>query len=147
MAHEAKILVGLDGSPMEREVLAAAREQARTTQSKLVLFRALTLPVDLPAAVYQLSPDRAAQLIESMARTHLDALAAEVPAAQLGGVRVEFGTPWRAVCEAAIDENADMVVIGSHGYHGLDRLLGTTAAKIVNHIDRSVLVVRPRGVR
>jgi universal stress protein F len=34
------------------------------------------------------------------------------------------------------------VVIGSHGYGGLDRVLGTTAAKIVNHASCSVLVVR-----
>jgi nucleotide-binding universal stress UspA family protein len=36
----------------------------------------------------------------------------------------------------------DLIVIGSHGYDALDRLLGTTAAKVVNHADRSVLVVR-----
>ena len=35
-----------------------------------------------------------------------------------------------------------MIVIGSHGYDTLDKVLGTTAAKIVNHADRSVLVVR-----
>jgi nucleotide-binding universal stress UspA family protein len=35
------------------------------------------------------------------------------------------------------------VVLGSHGYSGFDRILGTTAAKVVNHCDRSVLVVRP----
>jgi len=33
-------------------------------------------------------------------------------------------------------------VIGSHGYGGLDRLLGTTAARVVNHADRNVLIVR-----
>jgi universal stress protein F len=43
---------------------------------------------------------------------------------------------------AAAENDVDMIVIGSHGYHGLDRVLGTTAAKVVNHADRSVLVVR-----
>ena len=33
---------------------------------------------------------------------------------------------------------------GSHGYHGLDRVLGTVAAKVVNHADRDVLG-RPRA--
>ncbi|HVU00723.1 MAG TPA: universal stress protein [Polyangiaceae bacterium] len=32
--------------------------------------------------------------------------------------------------------------MGSHGYGTLDRVLGTTAAKVVNHAARSVLVVR-----
>jgi nucleotide-binding universal stress UspA family protein len=33
-------------------------------------------------------------------------------------------------------------VIGAHGYGKLDRMLGTTAAKVVNHADRNVLIVR-----
>jgi nucleotide-binding universal stress UspA family protein len=37
---------------------------------------------------------------------------------------------------------AALILIGSHGYSGLDHLLGTTAARVVNHADRSVLVVR-----
>jgi nucleotide-binding universal stress UspA family protein len=36
-----------------------------------------------------------------------------------------------------------LIVIGSHGYGGLDRVLGTTAARVVNHALCSVLVVRP----
>ena len=36
----------------------------------------------------------------------------------------------------------DLIVIGSHGYSGIDRLIGTTAAKVVNHAKQSVLVVR-----
>jgi universal stress protein F len=53
------------------------------------------------------------------------------------------GVPWQAVCSAAVDEHVDLIVIGSHGYGGVDHLLGTTAAKIVNHADRPVLVWRP----
>jgi nucleotide-binding universal stress UspA family protein len=37
-----------------------------------------------------------------------------------------------------------MIVIGSHDYRLIDRIIGTTAAKVVNHADRPVLVVRPR---
>jgi len=44
---------------------------------------------------------------------------------------------WRAVVEAAVRERADLIVIGSHGYGGIDRLLDTTAAKIVDHANRS----------
>jgi nucleotide-binding universal stress UspA family protein len=35
----------------------------------------------------------------------------------------------------------DLIVIGSHGYHGLDRVLGTTAARVSNLARRNVLVV------
>ena len=40
-----------------------------------------------------------------------------------------------------------LVIIGSHGYGGIDHLLGTTAARIVNHADRPVLVFRPTPAR
>ena len=52
-----------------------------------------------------------------------------------------------AICSAAREHDVDLIVIGSHGYGILDRLLGTTAAKVVNHADRSVLVVRSHELR
>ena len=44
-------------------------------------------------------------------------------------------------------QHADLIVIGAQGYGILDRIMGTTAAKVVNHADRPVLVVRPKGGR
>jgi nucleotide-binding universal stress UspA family protein len=76
------------------------------------------------------------------ADAHLAAAASHVPSESLAGTRVTIGAPWQAICDAARDENVDLIVIGSHGYSAVDRLLGTTAAKVVNHADRSVLVVR-----
>jgi len=55
---------------------------------------------------------------------------------------VRTGVPWQAICEAAREQEAELIILGSHGYGGFDRLLGTTAAKVVNHADRSVMVVR-----
>ena len=51
--------------------------------------------------------------------------------------------PWEGVCRVARERQVDLIVVGSHGYGGaMDHILGTTAAKIVNHADRNVLVVR-----
>ena len=60
----------------------------------------------------------------------------------LDAVEVKIGTPWSAICDEAKKIKADLIVIGSHGYGTLDRILGTTAAKVVNHAECSVLVVR-----
>ncbi len=38
----------------------------------------------------------------------------------------------------------DLIVLGSHGYGGIDRLLGTTAAHVANRAERNVLVVHER---
>ena len=41
--------------------------------------------------------------------------------------------------------DVDLIVMGSHRYHGVERVLGTVASRIVNHADRNVLVVHERG--
>jgi nucleotide-binding universal stress UspA family protein len=137
-----RILVGLDASPRSKRVLDAAVDLARKTSSKIVLFRAVGIPVELPPEAYALPPDSLAELLEGEARKFLEREASAVPAELLGGVKVAVGTPWQAICDVAKLENVDLIMIGSHGYAGLDRLIGTTAAKVVNHADRSVLVVR-----
>lgn len=137
-----RILVGLDASPRSKRVLDAAVDLARKTGSKLVLFRAVGIPVELPPEAYALPPDALSTLLEGEARRFLEREANAVPAELLGTLKVAVGTPWQAICEAAKAENVDLIMIGSHGYAGLDRLIGTTAAKVVNHADRSVLVVR-----
>jgi nucleotide-binding universal stress UspA family protein len=137
-----RILVGLDASPRSKSVLDAALDLARKTGSKLVLFRAVGIPVELPPEAYALPPDSLAALLEGEARKFLEHEASSVPEELLDGVKVAVGTPWQAICEVAKQENVDLVMIGSHGYRGIDKLIGTTAAKVVNHADRSVLVVR-----
>jgi nucleotide-binding universal stress UspA family protein len=137
-----RILVGLDASPRAAGVLAAALDLAQRTDAKLVLFRAVGIPVEIPREAYVVPPGALADLLEKEAKAYLDKLAATIPALRLAAVRVGVGTPWQAICMAAEDEKADLIVIGSHGYHGLDRLIGTTAARVVNHANRSVLVVR-----
>jgi nucleotide-binding universal stress UspA family protein len=137
-----RILVGLDGSDVEAEVLEAALAQAEAFQGQLVLFRAVTLPVETFPAMLEISPDRVGEILVKAAREHLDQIAGRVPRERLGRARVDLGAPWRAICDAARAEEVDLIVIGSHGYGAVDRLLGTTAAKVVNHADRNVLVVR-----
>lgn len=137
-----KILVGLDGSPRQKAVLDAAAELARRTRAKLVLFRAVSLPTELPPDAYLMPPDEVTKLLERNAGGAVEEAARGLPAEIVDSIRVSVGVPWQAVCRAAIELDCDVIVIGSHGYDALDRILGTTAAKIVNHADRSVLVVR-----
>jgi nucleotide-binding universal stress UspA family protein len=137
-----RILVGLDGSPRQSGVLQAAREMAERLGGQLILFRAVTLAVDYPPSIFGVPPDQVGELLVQAAKQQLDAVAAELPPGLVAGAHVELGSPWRAICDVARAEKADLIVVGSHGYSGLDRLLGTTAAKVVNHADRAVLVVR-----
>lgn len=137
-----KMLVALDGSPREPGVLGAAIALARKTGAKLVLFRSVGVPEEVPPEAYAVAPEEVPKLLERKAAAHLAELEETVPAELRGGIRTLVGTPWQSIQRAAETENADLIVIGSHGYQPLDRVLGTTAAKVINHADRAVLVVR-----
>jgi len=137
-----RILVGLDASPRAEPVLRAAQELARRAGGKLILFRAVGIPTEVPLEAYSMSPDALGDLLERGAKKYLDKLAATVPENLLQGTVVGLGTPWQSICYAADTQNADLIIIGSHGYTAIDRLIGTTAAKVVNHAKQSVLVVR-----
>lgn len=141
-----RILVGLDGSLRSKDVLETAINLARKVGGKLVLFRGVGIPIELPPEAYSVPPAALGDLLQDEARRYLQGVAADVPAGLVEEVRVDIGTPWKAVCAAATATKADLIVIGSHGYQGIDRLIGTTAAKVVNHAACSVLVVRSHAL-
>jgi nucleotide-binding universal stress UspA family protein len=139
-----KLLVGLDGSPRQPEVLARAIELARATGAELVLCRAANIPRDVPPALWQLEGEGVEQFLVEHASRELALVRDGLDPGLFARVEVRVGQPADVLCSAARDLEADLVVIGSHGYGGLDRLLGTTAAKVANRAPCSVLVVREK---
>jgi universal stress protein F len=137
-----RILVALDASARAGLVLAAAARLAELAGARLVLFRAINVPPDLPHEVLAVTDVRLEDVLKRNAHEDLDRIAGTLPAGLVEGITAEFATPWDGICRAGRTYDADLIVIGSHGYSGLDHLIGTTAAKVVNHADRNVLVVR-----
>jgi nucleotide-binding universal stress UspA family protein len=137
-----RILVGLDGSPRAPSVLATSTAIARAEGASLVLLRSVGLPPDVPQDFWKTTDKPLLEVLRDHAKRYLEECVAKVPADVFGGVEVAIGVPWQAICETAHSLEAELIVIGSHGYSGFDRLLGTTAAKVVNHAHCSVLVVR-----
>jgi nucleotide-binding universal stress UspA family protein len=137
-----RILVGLDGSPRAPAVLDAAVALAKTQGARVVLLRSVGLPPDVPQDFWRTTDEPLLEVLERRAKEYLDGCVAKVPKDCFGGVQIAVGVPWQAICEMARAVEADVVVIGSHGYSGFDRLLGTTAAKVVNHAPCTVVVVR-----
>jgi nucleotide-binding universal stress UspA family protein len=135
-------LVALDHSERAKGVLAAACDLAESTRAKLVLFRAIGLPSDLPIEAYATSPDGVIDVLRQRAANELAEFSRTVPSSVPVEVRLEVGVAWEAIGEAGRAVRADIVIIGSHGFSGMDRLLGTTASRVVSHADRSVLVIR-----
>jgi len=137
-----RILVALDGSSRAQTVLAAAARMAELANAKLVLFRAIGVPSDMPREILNLMDRRLEDVLVGSAHAELERLAATLPKERVERIATPFATAWDGICRIARELDVDLIVIGSHGYGGMDRVLGTTAAKVVNHADRNVLVVR-----
>lgn len=137
-----KILVALDGSAREKAVLEAGVKMARALGASLILLRVVGIHVDMPLDLVRVSPAEFELQLQRRAKAALAELGATIPSSVEWAPMVVTGVAWDAIGWVAKDENVDLVVIGAHGYGRLDRLMGTTASRVVNHANRSVLVVR-----
>lgn len=137
-----RILVALDGSPRATQVLDAATATARAHGGKILLLRAVAIPTDLPQDSWKATDMPLLDVLRRHCEAYIEEQSEGLPKELVESIEVRIGVPWEAICAAARDTRADLIVIGSHGYSTLDRVLGTTAAKVVNHAPCSVLVVR-----
>ena len=55
---------------------------------------------------------------------------------------VELGSPKLEITRIAEENNVDLIVVGSHGRHGLALLLGSTSNGVLHHAKCDVLAVR-----
>jgi nucleotide-binding universal stress UspA family protein len=138
-----KILAAVDESDTAKLVVERAVELARMSGAKLRLVRAVSLTsAAMPPPPGSFVPIPSETIVES-AEASLKCLEEQVPVELRDGAVLELGSAADAVCRMARAYDADMVVIGAHRYGVLARVLGTTAARIVNRIERPVVVVRP----
>jgi nucleotide-binding universal stress UspA family protein len=137
------ILAAVDGSERSPGVLSAALEIAERFDARIHLFRAVAVPPEFPAAA-AMPPDSLPQVLAQEARRSLVALAADNPRIRIEDPDLTTPHPWRAVLDAAARVQAELIVVGSHGYGGWDHLLGTNTSKVADRADRNVLVVHGR---
>ena len=113
------ILVALDGSARAPGVLAQAIAAASAHGERLVLFRSIGLPADVPQDLWRSTDEPLLDVLDHRARAYLEECEAKVPTAVRGGMQVVVGSPWQSICETAHRLGCDLVIIGSHGYSGL----------------------------
>jgi nucleotide-binding universal stress UspA family protein len=137
------ILAAVDASPRAQSVLDAAADLGSRYQATVILLRIVSVPPEFPPAAPGY-PDDLGPALQQSARESLEALASGRPGVTIAPPLLFAGQPWRAIVEEGKRLGADLIVIGSHGYSGWDRILGTTASKVADHADRNVLVVHER---
>lgn len=136
-----RILVAVDGSVRAPHVLSAGIRLARLSGAAVCIFHALAVPPDFPPAAAT-SGDLLPRSMERAALERIDGLLAAHPDVRCEVKIEESHNPVRAILDAGATYDADLIVIGSHGYSIVERLLGTTAAGIVNTSTCDVMVVR-----
>jgi nucleotide-binding universal stress UspA family protein len=137
------ILAALDDSPRSLLVFRTATSLARAVGAEIFLVRVLSVPPEIPAAAHSQTDDLE-QTLGVETRTKLHTIMADAPDVTFGPPIVVLGDPWRRILDVARELDVDLIVMGSHRYHGLDRVLGTNAAKVANHATRNVLIVHER---
>ena len=81
------------------------------------------------------------QELETSSRQLLDKLVDRMGVQDRAEVHLLGGSPKDELLRFAGENEVDLIVLGSHGRRGLDRLLGSVAAGIINRADYDVLTV------
>ncbi|MGA3030397.1 MAG: universal stress protein [Candidatus Limnocylindrales bacterium] len=148
MARIETILLATDGSPASQSASEEAIDLATQVGARLLVVSVLgasTRPSEASA-----EPGGPADSRDSLT-TKAQVL---VQRAKAAGANATFlvweGEPGEAIVAAADSENADLIVVGSHGRSGVSRfLIGSVSDFVVRHAHCPVMVVRgqPEGTR
>jgi nucleotide-binding universal stress UspA family protein len=142
------IVVGTDGSPSAHAAVDTAGEIARQTEDATVHVVSGYHPLaaaELTRLVHDL-PDEFAGTVssDSTGLVVVDEAARRLRSVGIDSVTHAVPTSGaEAILDVAEEVDADLIVVGAHGYGVGQRLLhGSVSTKIVHHAPCSVLVVR-----
>jgi nucleotide-binding universal stress UspA family protein len=139
----ASIVVGTDGSETAQRAVAEATRLAKALGCELHLVSAYEplrgahiagAPAEA-AKIWALAPDAEVQTVVDQAASTV----------RLSGVTVKThtvtGDPADALLGVAEQQDADLIVVGSRGMHGVTRILGSVPNKISHRAHCNVLIV------
>jgi nucleotide-binding universal stress UspA family protein len=146
-----KILLATDGSPCSEAAVNEVARRPWPTGSEVRIISAVELPTPPASEPWALPPDYF-QDIEKAAREQAQAALNSAASKCREGeskllVTIELleGSPKHVILDEAEQWEADLIVIGSHGYRGLQRfLLGSVSQAVASHAKCSVEIVRCR---
>jgi nucleotide-binding universal stress UspA family protein len=141
------ILIPIDDDPGSRRAIEQGVALAKKIGARVTGFHAMT-EFNHAGIVEELLEPPPAEL-QVFAQAHADKLFAPLQReADLAGVRYDTLTkraekPHEAIVAAARSARCDLIVMASHGRHGIAKLvLGSQTQQVLNHAGIPVLVVR-----
>jgi nucleotide-binding universal stress UspA family protein len=142
------ILIATDGSRSSEHAARMAVELARTHAARLTAIYAIDPYPFMGGGEYNMigfdSYMTSAKEAARVALDHIKHLAAQGESPLTVHERlVEKTSVYTAILDTATDDHCDLIVVGSHGRSGIEKLLiGSVASKVVAHSMQAVLVIR-----
>ncbi len=151
-AHNYTVVVGIDFSELADHAVDHALEMASLREGSEVhvlyvqpdAWTGTALASTLEAAV---SADAAVLKVQERAKLRVEKMSPHLRKRQIRRVVAHFGRGSAAetLAQLAADLDADLVVVGSHGHRGLERLfLGSVAERVSRLARCPVWIVRPK---
>lgn len=146
MEHHRHILAAVDFGGDSDQVIDRAAALARAMGARLSLVHVVEfLHFDLASElVLPQDVHLETQMVEAATR-RLAAIAADIDVDGSVNHWVELGATKQEIIRIAGTQGVDLIVIGSHGRHGIGRLLGSTANAVLHGASCDVLAVRIRA--
>jgi nucleotide-binding universal stress UspA family protein len=140
------ILVPVDGSDTAQAAVSKAAGLAQAFGSRVTAIYVID-PYPFTGLGSDLAYGQAEYLTAAAAEAKESTEAAHATLAQAGvsdEIRVvEAHNVWRGIIDTAREVGADLIVMGSHGRRGLEKLvLGSVAQSVLTHAPLPVLIVR-----
>ncbi|MEI6708097.1 MAG: universal stress protein [Methylococcales bacterium] len=143
MSDYRHILLAIDYSAHSDYVANKAKALADCYQAKLSIIHVLDnipMPDTNYGSIIPINEDTGYELLE-IEKTKLIELSKRLEIADDNQWLV-WGVPNQEIVACAIQQKVDLIILGSHGRHGLALLLGSTANSVLHHAPCDVLAVR-----
>ncbi|MFN2187425.1 MAG: universal stress protein [Candidatus Promineifilaceae bacterium] len=142
MSNYHHILIGVDfsletGIVIDRGLELAGSQGAKVSFIHVVEYSGYLFPPDAP---FPVELDLEPQFVDK-AREHLISMKKSRGRSD-SACYVEEGSPTQEIVRVAEQNQVDLIVIGSHGRHGIQRILGSTASGVTHTAGCDVLAVR-----
>lgn len=138
------ILVAIDFSTAADLVLSKAQAIAQRNKARLSLLHVVEYlpPIDyVNDSLLDINWVAEEKVMLDHARDTLVQFAAKHKLKDVG-LEVELGTPKQVISHFVEQHQCDLVILGSHGRHGISLLLGSTANAVLHAMPCDVLTVK-----
>lgn len=137
------ILLATDFGDGAELIARRAHDLAQLYQAKLSLLHVMDY-MPIADAAYGPAAPFDADLSQQLEQTALRKLVIIAESLGVAGAlcRVEIGSPKVEVIRIAEELGVDLIVLGTHGKHGLQLLLGSTSSSVLHYTQCDVLAVR-----